>query len=63
MSDVRLTLNQMLEGLHPNEYGLPFFREGIWQGLCRIKFEIDLMQPPVGKENRTPLLRYLCKHF
>ena len=41
--NVRLTLHQTLQVLQPNEYAILSFRVGVWEGLCQVGFEIDLM--------------------
>ena len=41
--DVPLALHQTLKVLPPNEYAMLSARVGVWEGLCQIGFEIDLM--------------------
>ena len=41
--DLPLTLHQTMEVLHPNEYAILSVRVGVWEGLCQVGFQIDLM--------------------
>ena len=41
--DLPLTLHQTMEVLRLYDYAIWSIRVGIWVGLCRIRFEIDLM--------------------
>ena len=41
--DLPLTLHQTMEVLHPNEYAILSVRIGVWEGLCQVGFQIDLM--------------------
>ena len=41
--DLPLTLHHTMEVLRPYEYDIRSVRVGIWGGLRRIRFEIDLM--------------------
>ena len=41
--DLPLTLHQTMEVLHPNEYAILSVRVGVWEGLCQVGFQIDLI--------------------
>ena len=41
--DLPLTHHQTMEVLHPNEYAILSVKIGVWEGLCQVRFQFDLM--------------------
>ena len=41
--DLPLTLHQTMEVLRSYEYAIRSVRVGVWEGLCQVRFQIDLM--------------------